>query len=137
MPTQHSLIHIKARPAAAMSIVLLLSACGGAGDTLEEAVRSINIDRMECPISGDGATVAPGTNSSVKAYVRLTGINEGDVVWSWDADGGAVALGAMSTKDNSSTINITAPGSRAKYKINVHAVANGKRADSTCDLEVK
>ena len=136
MPTKHPAVRTISR-ATPIALLLLLGACGGASDTLEEAVRSMNIERMECPISGDGATIPPGTNSKVKAYVRLTGINEGDVVWSWDADSGAVVFGALSTKDNSSTIDIKAPGSPAKYKINVHATANGKRADSTCELEVK
>lgn len=121
--------------ATSATLALFLAACGGSG--VPDELESINIDKMECPIASDGATIPPSTNSKVKAYATLVGIKDSDVVWSWDADGGAVTFGSQSQKDNTSTIDITAPGSPAKYKINVHATAKGKRGDSTCELEVK
>jgi hypothetical protein len=128
--------HLHFHCLAAVTLTLLLASCGGSDAPVPGALKSINIDKMECPIASDGATIPPGTNSSVKAYATIIGINESDVVWTWDADNPAVVFGSQSQKDNTSTINITAPNSRAKYKINVHATAEGKRGDATCDLEV-
>jgi hypothetical protein len=122
-------------PFFAIALTLPLASCGGSG--VPDAVKSINIDKMECPIASDGATLAPGTNSSVKAYATLVGIDSSDVVWSWDSDGSVVTFGTQRQKDNTSTIDVTAPAWPAKYKINVHATASGKRGDGTCELEVK
>lgn len=116
-------------------VSLALVSCGGSG--VPDALESINIDKMECPIASDGASIPPGTNSKVKAYAILVGIKDSDVVWTWDADNPAVLFGSQSQKDNTSTIDITAPNSTAKYKVNVHATAKGKRGDATCELEVK
>ena len=122
-------------PLFTLALTLPLASCGGSG--VPDAVKSINIDKMECPIASDGATLAPGTNSSVKAYATLIGIDSSDVVWTWDSDGGVVTFGTQRQKDNTSTIDVTAPAWPAKYKINVHATASGKRGDGTCELEVK
>ena len=116
---------------------LLLGSCGGGSGLEDFFVKSINIDRMECPIASDGATIPPGTNSKVKAWATISGIKDADVIWTWDSDGNAVTFGSQTQRDNTSTIDITAPGSPAKYKINVHAQAEGKRGDATCELEVK
>jgi hypothetical protein len=118
-----------------LAAILALASCGGSG--IPDILKSINIDRMECPIASDGATIPPGTNSQVKAYATIIGIKYSDVVWSWDADNPAVLLGAQSQTDNTSTRDVTAPNFSAKYKINVHAEAEGKRGDATCELEVK
>ncbi|HSD36162.1 MAG TPA: hypothetical protein VLC92_01565 [Rhodocyclaceae bacterium] len=118
------------------ALAMLLSACGGS-DGVPDALESINIEKMECPITGDGASIPPGTNSQVKAYAAIIGINQADVIWTWDADNTALKFGSQSQKDNTSTISITAPTSTAKYKINVHATAKGKRGDATCELDVK
>ncbi|MDB5800439.1 MAG: hypothetical protein JWL63_1378 [Rhodocyclales bacterium] len=121
---------------AAFALMLLLASCGGSDLPVPGALKSINISKMECPIASDGATIPPGTNSKVKAYAIVVGIDLSDIVWAWDADGGVITFGSQSQRDNTSTIDITAPASRAKFKINVHATADGKRADSTCELEV-
>ena len=131
MMTRHILISLLAAPALASS----LASCGGSH--VPDAIKSINIEKMECPIASDGATIPPGTHSQIKAYATLIGISGSDVAWSWDSDGNVVTFGTQSQKDNTSTIDITAPGSPAKYKINVHADASGKHADGTCELEVK
>ena len=131
MTAQHSLGSLATKLAFAST----LASCGGSN--VPDALKSINIDKMECPIASDGATIPPGTNSQVKAYAVLVGIDASDVAWSWDSDGNVVTFGTQRQKDNTSTRDITAPGSPAKYKINVHAEASGKHADATCELEVK
>jgi hypothetical protein len=123
---------------ATSALALLLSSCGGGdGDGVPGALESISITKMECPIASDGASIPPGTNSQVKAYAAIVGINNADVIWTWDADNTALKFGTQRQNDNTSTIDITAPNSTAKYKINVHATAKGKRGDATCELEVK
>lgn len=112
----------------------LLVSCGGGIEDLP--FESISISKMECPTSNFGATVPPGTDAKVKAWATIVGIKNADVIWTWDSDGGAVTFGAQTQEDNTSSIDIKAPGSKAKYKINVHAVHGSKRADATCELEV-
>jgi hypothetical protein len=120
------------------ALVLFLASCGGGDDDgVPGALESISILKMECPIASDGSSIPPGTNSQVKAFATIIGINQGDVVWTWDADNTALKFGTQRQNDNTSTIDITAPNSTAKYKINVHATAKGKRGDATCELEVK
>jgi len=115
----------------------LLTSCGG-GNPLEDLfVKSINISRMDCPTSEYGATVPPGTDTKVKAWATITGIKNADVIWTWDSDGNVITFGTQTQNDNTSTIDVKAPNFPAKYKINVHAKAEGKQADATCELEVK
>ncbi|GAA5168111.1 hypothetical protein [Viridibacterium curvum] len=130
-------MHALVRALAPLLVVSpLLVSCGGGIEDLAFA-KSISISKMECPTSNFGATVPPGTDAKVKAWATIVGIKNADVVWTWDSDGNAVTFGAQTQEDNTSSIDIKAPGSPAKYKINVHAKAEGKEGNATCELEVK
>ncbi|MEC5388290.1 hypothetical protein VVD49_21335 [Uliginosibacterium sp. H3] len=129
-------LHVLPSLIAPLALAATLASCGGS-DGVPDALESISITKMECPISSAGASIPPGTNSQVKAYASIIGINNADVIWTWDADNTDVKFGTQRQNDNTSTIDITAPNFTAKYKINVHATAKGKRGDATCELEVK
>ena len=113
----------------------LLDSSNGPAHSYYKATNTLIYDNQ-------GSTPVPPVVNSIDQIALL--VTTGDVPNAVAKDIGSDESGRQlaekvvtTTNSVTSTIDITAPGSPAKYKINVHAEADGKRGDATCELEVK